>query len=356
MDFIDSLRQFSTRVAKMHSSIQTEEATKTSLIMPFFQSILGFDVFNPYEFVPEFVADVGTKKGEKVDYAIFVDDAPAILIEAKWCGATLDKHDSQLFRYFGTTSAKFGILTNGIIYKFYTDLELQNRMDLKPFLVIDMLNIKDSAAAELKKFHKSTFNIDELATSASVLKYTNDIRALFAAQLREPSDEFIRFFLSQVYDGLKTQPIVDKFRPIIRDALNNYITELMNDKITSALKPDKVPDIVPESVPEPEPAEEASKIVTTPEELESFSLIKAILFGIVTPDRLSYRDTESYFSILLDNNIRKWICRLRLGGKKSFLIIPDAAKKEQRIEISSQNDVLLHKDEIIAVVMRYIEA
>ncbi len=129
MDFIDQLKQFSSRVETLRASLQTEEATKTAIIMPFF-AMLGYDVFNPQEFVPEFTADVGTKKGEKVDYAIVDNGNPIILIEAKWIGENLNKHDSQLFRYFATTTAKIGILTNGLIYKFYTDLETPNKMDL----------------------------------------------------------------------------------------------------------------------------------------------------------------------------------------------------------------------------------
>ena len=154
MDFIDQVKQFSKRVEGLKDSIFTEEATKTSIIMPFF-AMLGYDVFNPQEFVPEFTADVGIKKGEKVDYAILLDNKPSILIEAKSINEKLEKHDSQLFRYFGTTEAKFAILTNGIIYKFFTDLEQPNRMDEKPFLVINILDVKEMQVVELKKFSKS---------------------------------------------------------------------------------------------------------------------------------------------------------------------------------------------------------
>ena len=135
MDFIDQLKQFSKRVDSLKGSISTEEATKTAVIMPFF-AMLGYDVFNPQEFVPEFTADVGIKKGEKVDYAIIQDGEPVILIECKSISENLNKHDSQLFRYFGTTSAKFAILTNGMEYRFYTDLDNPNKMDESPFLTV----------------------------------------------------------------------------------------------------------------------------------------------------------------------------------------------------------------------------
>ena len=99
-------------------NIQTEEATKMAFIAPFL-NLLGYDVFNPSIVVPEFVADVGSKKGEKVDYAIMDNGKPLILIEAKSVHENLDNHNNQLVRYFTVTDAKFGILTNGIEYRFF---------------------------------------------------------------------------------------------------------------------------------------------------------------------------------------------------------------------------------------------
>src|ERR1043165_5481568 len=125
MEFKNAIKQLGDRVAKMKNQILTEEATKNAFIMPFIQT-LGYDVFNPLEVVPEFIADIGIKKGEKVDYAIVRDGHPIILIECKHWSADLDPHNSQLFRYFHTTPAKFGILTNGIFFRFYTDLVLPN--------------------------------------------------------------------------------------------------------------------------------------------------------------------------------------------------------------------------------------
>ncbi|WP_330570046.1 type I restriction endonuclease [Clostridioides difficile] len=139
MDFSDKINQFSKRIETLKNNLTTEEATKTALIMPLFQ-ILEYDIFNPLEFMPEFIADVGVKKGEKVDYAILKDGKPLILIEAKCASDKLKKHDAQLFRYFTATEAKFAILTNGIIYKFFTDLEEKNKMDEKPFLILNLLS------------------------------------------------------------------------------------------------------------------------------------------------------------------------------------------------------------------------
>ena len=235
MDFIDELRLFSERVGQRKEQISTEEATKMSLIVPFYQ-LLGYDVFNADEFMPEYVADVGIKKGEKVDYAILFEGKPVILIECKWCGSNLDQHSSQLFRYFGTSSAKFGILTNGIIYRFYTDLDESNKMDLTPFLEINILDIKESYVNELKKFAKQNFDVDNIFNTASELKYSKLIKEYIKSQLDSPDDTFIKFILSSVYEGVKTQNVIDKFKPIVKKSFNGFITETMNDKISSALK------------------------------------------------------------------------------------------------------------------------
>ena len=166
MDFTESIKQFSERVSMLKDTVSTEEATKMSLVVPLFQ-LLGYDVFNPSEFCPEYIADVGIKKGEKVDYAILENGQPIILVECKSCSEQLDKHSSQLFRYFGTSPAKFGILTNGVIYRFYTDLEESNKMDLVPFLELNMLQLKDTSINELKKFCKDNFDKDKIFNAST---------------------------------------------------------------------------------------------------------------------------------------------------------------------------------------------
>ena len=366
MDFIDILKQFASRTEKMKSNIQTEEATKTSLVLPFFQQVFGYDIFNPEEFIPEFTADVGIKKGEKIDYAIMLEGAPVMLIEVKWCGISLDKHDSQLFRYFGTTKAKYGILTNGIVYKFYTDLEERNKMDLKPFLEINLSSIKDALVPELKQFCKANFNTEQIFARASELKYSNEISRYFLEQLNEPSDEFVKYILSQTYERARTQAVIEKFKPIVKSTLNNLISEMMNEKITTALKNEAAKSAPPNTVEqqnpdivEPDCAE--SKIITTEEELNAFYLIKSILqSGGVDVSRISYHDKINYFVIYADDSSTKWICRLRLGNANSTrfrktIALPSDEKKEQRYDLSSIDDIYTHKNEIIATAKRFLD-
>jgi hypothetical protein len=356
MDFIDQLKQYSSRVEKLKDQIKTEEATKTSLIMPFFQ-LLGYDVFNPQEFIPEFTADVGIKKGEKVDYAIVQDGKPVILIEAKWCGEALTNHDSQLFRYFGTTSAKFAILTNGIIYKFYTDLEQTNKMDERPFLEINILDIKDSYVNELKKFQKSSFDLETILNTASELKYTNLIKQFMSQQTANPSDQFVKFILGEIYTGVKTQNVIEKFREVVKKSLNQFINELMSERIKSALENKQADQQKEETEPEAKVENEKpeTQILTTMAELEAFYLVKSILRGIVDTNKITYKDTKSYFGILYDNNSWKWICRLYLGEGQKWIILPDENKKDVRFNLKNVDDIYNQKDKLIEVVKRYIE-
>ncbi len=351
MEFEENLKNFITRIEKLQNSITTEEATKTSLIMPFF-SLLGYDVFNPTEFVPEYTADVGIKKGEKVDYAIVLDNQVSVLIEAKSVNEKLKKHGSQLFRYFGTSNAKLAILTNGFNYKFYTDLDETNKMDSTPFLDIDLLNIKDSDIVELKKFTKDNFDINTIINSASNLKYASSIEKVLSEEFTEPSDDFIKLILNKgVYEGVKTQNVIDKYKPILKKSINHFINNLINQRLQTALNTSS--DSETETDAEKQEVEE-NNIVTTKEELESYYTVKSILSEIVDPNKLFYKDTYSYFGILYDNKVTKWICRVYLKGNAKFVIIPNEEKKEIRYELNNITDIYKLKTQLIARLNTFI--
>ena len=348
MEFSESIKQFAERVSTLKESISTEEATKMSLIVPMFQ-ILGYDVFNPTEFCPEYVADVGIKKGEKVDYAILENGKPTILIECKSCSDQLDKHSSQLFRYFGTTTAKFGILTNGIIYRFYTDLEESNKMDIVPFLEVDMLNLKDSTINELKKFCKENFDKEKIFSTAEELKYSGLIKNTLATEFDSPSEDFVRFLLANIYDGQKNQRVIEKFTPVVKRAFSSFVNEIVNNKISSALTKDDEPQ--PEEATKPAPI---SKVITTDDELEAFYIIRGMLCEVADVSDIVHRDTESYFGILYKDNNRKPICRINLDTKNKQLLIPDENKKFERNYINSLNDLYKYKKQLTEVVKRYM--
>ncbi|UYO61862.1 type I restriction enzyme HsdR N-terminal domain-containing protein [Acetobacterium wieringae] len=351
MSFEEKLREFIERVKKTKDNIATEEATKTSIVMPFFQ-ILGYDVFNPTEFIPEYTADVGIKKGEKVDYAILLNGELTLLIEAKSINEQLEKHDSQLFRYFGTTAAKFAILTNGLVYRFYSDLDEQNKMDSSPFFEINLLDISDSEIIELKKFCKDNFDLSMILDTASELKYLGLIKKVLKDEFANPSDDFIRFILSQgVYDGMKTQNTVEKYRPTVKKSISQYINELVNDKIQNALKSDE--SFEPKTVQQFEEVDESSQIssvsniITTDEEIECFFIIKSILHNAVDLNRIGYKDTASYFSVIIDGKVTKWICRIFLKENTKYIIIPNCDSNE-KIMIENLDDIYTYSDQLVA--------
>ena len=347
MDFEEKMKSFVGRVESLKNNVLTEEATKTSIIMPFFQ-LLDYDVFNPTEFMPEYVADVGIKKGEKVDYAIFINGELTILIEAKSVTERLEKHDSQLFRYFGTSSAKFAILTNGLEYKFYTDLDEPNKMDSTPFLEVSLSELKDADIQELKKFQKENFDINAILDTASELKYLGQIKRVLKEEFANPSDEFVKYILSRdIYDGIKTQSVIDKYKPIIKRSIAQYVNDSVNEKIKTALKDDGN-ELAAETLSDVgEEAPEADGVNTTEEEIQSYYIIKSILAPYIEMERITYKDTMSYFGILLDGKVTKWICRIFLKENTSFVIIANGEKEGVKYYIDSINDLYKLSDHLV---------
>lgn len=351
MDFKDQIKIIGERVLKLKEQIATEEATKNAFIMPFLQS-LGYDVFNPTEVVPEYVTDIGTKKGEKIDYAIFKDADPIILVECKHCAQNLDLHDGQLLRYFHVSKAKFGILTNGIIYRFYSDLVEANKMDEKPFLEFNITEIKDIQVEELKKFHKSYFDPDSIVNTASELKFSNELKQILSKELTNPSAEFVKYFAKQVYPSIVTAKVLEQFTNLTKKAAQTLISELITERLNTALNKEKESSAVNDAVTAI-PDEPENKIETTQEELEGFMIVKTILRQKVDLKRIAYRDAQSYFAILLDDNNRKTICRLYLNGNKKYFVVLDENKKEVKTEIQVLDDIFNFSEKIFEIVDNY---
>jgi hypothetical protein len=362
MDFIDHVRDLSARIQKQAIGIQTEEATKTAFVMPFIAA-LGYNVFDPTEVTPELVADVGTKKGEKVDYAILVDGKPIILFECKWCGSNLDNENaSQLYRYFSVTEARFGVLTNGVIYRFYSDLENQNVMDAKPFLELNMLDIKEPIVEEVKKFSKSAFQLDAILATASDLKYMREIRRIIEDQMNEPSEDFVKFFTSQVYSGRMTQPVREQFAQITKKTFKQFINDKINERLNIALaseaatQTDKIPQQPDISKVENGKDEmRDSKTVTTQQELDGYYIIRTILRDTIDADRISIRDTINYCGVILDASPRKTIARLYFNSAEKFIGIFDEQKNEEKLLVASLDDIYKYSDKLKSVT-RYYDA
>jgi len=348
MEINIQLKSLADKINQLKNKIETEESTKHAFVLPFIH-VLGYDAFNPLEVVPEFTADLGLKKGEKVDYAIFQNGEPIIIVECKSWKEKLTIHNSQLFRYFHVTKTRFALLTNGINYQFFTDLDAPNKMDEKPFLEFDITNLKENTINEITKFHKSNFNVDNIVSNASSLKYIKEIKKQISAELENPSNDFTRFFANKVYTGRLTEKVVDEFKDLVQKSLNQFISEKINDRLNAALTKETIKQQDEEIVT----IEEENKIITTEEELDGFRIVVAILRRKLPINRIVHRDTQSYFGILLDDNNRKPLCRLHLNGGKKYISLFNQNKSETKLSISCIDDIYEFEKELLETATLY---
>jgi hypothetical protein len=357
VDLIDQLNALASRIRTTKDLIQTEEATKNAMVMPFIQ-ILGYNVFDPTEVTPELIADIGTKKGEKVDYAILRDGKPIMLFECKKSGGDLHiNHAGQLFRYFHVTASRFGVLTNGLKYRFFTDLEQPNKMDNTPFFEFDILDFKERDVEELKKFAKTSFDVDTILNTASDLKYTRAIQERLNEWVINPPDEFVRLLSVDLLAGRRFTPTLkDQFTQITKRAFEQLLSERINVRLKGAMAAESplvaehsVP-IIPLAVTEPE-------VDTSPEEIEGLHIIRSILRDVVSPRRIVMRDNLSYCAILLDDNNRKPVCRLRFNNAQKLAVgIFGQDKAEERFSLDVIDDLYNFADRLRATVTMHLPA
>lgn len=344
MELKTKLEHLSKKFDTLKNDIKTEEATKNAFVMPFINA-LGYDIFNPKEVIPEYVADVGLKKGEKVDYAILINDQVSMIFECKHWKENLNDHTSQLHRYFGVSKTKFGVLTNGYEYRFYTDLVSENIMDDTPFFVLNLESLRDSVIGEVSKFHKESFDKERISINATTLKNLNDIKSLFSADINSPSSELVKYFISKT-TGRATKKTIDQFTELIPKALNQIINEKVNDRLQIAIS---------KEVPVEEEVVEESKIITTEEEMEGYRIVIAILHRVIDISRVTYRDTQSYFGVLLDDNNRKPICRLHFNAGTKYIGVFDENKNETRYPIEFLNNIYRFDRQIIQTAKQYLK-
>jgi len=366
MSFEERIKNLAAKADKTHAMLETEEATKNALVMPFIAA-LGYDVFDPSEVVPEFTADVGIKKGEKVDYVIKRGEDIVMLVEAKRVSSTLDlSHSSQLFRYFTVTKARIAVLTNGVVYRFYSDLEDNNKMDEKPFLELNLLDLRESLINEVNKLSKAAFDLDNMLEAASDLKYMREIRATLERQLVEPDEELVKFFFQQANpSGRFVQSAKDQFSRLVRRTINGFIADKVGDRLRSALATtddDRSPTATalatpPEAAsaaPEDDEAETRDGIVTTQDEIDGFHIVRAIVCDVLAPERVVYRDSKSYCAILVDDNNRKPLCRLRFNTSRKYVGTFDSDKNETKHAIEGVEGIYRLRDELRATARHWL--
>ena len=359
MSFAEKLAALTQRIPNLIDHLETEEATKNALVMPFIAA-LGYDVFNPREVVPEFTADVGIKKGEKVDYAIMQDGEVIMLVECKTAGTQLRQANmSQLFRYFTVTKARIAMLTNGVDYRFYSDLEERNKMDQRPFLELDLLDVREDMVAEVRKLSKENFDLERMLSTASELKYLREINRILAEQFENPDQDLVRFLFKRANPkAVFTSAAREQFTSLVQKALQQFIRERVSSRLRTALEREDAAVAKPEAesaevVPEPADVEEDDGIETTEEEIEGYHIVKAIVRQVVAPDRVVHRDTKSYMGILLDDNNRKPICRLRFNYSQKYIGLFDADKNESKHGIESLDDIYNYAEQLKETARRY---
>jgi hypothetical protein len=355
MDLKLKLEQLHQKVVGLKDQINTEEATKNAFVMPFIQ-ILGYDIFNPTEVIPEHICDIGTKKGEKVDYVIRKNEDPILIIECKHWKESADAHNSQLHRYYHVSKARFGVLTNGIVYNFYTDLEKPNIMDEKPFFTINMEDLKDSSIKILESFTKNDYNLESILDSAEALKYIKAIRKEFEKEIEDPSDEIVKLLVGRFFEKPMTASRMVSFKEYTKKALTLSINESISFRLKSALSINEQIEKQEETIKTAAPIDENndSRIVTTEEELEGFQIVKAIMREKVPAVRIAYRDTLSYFGILLDDNNRKPLCRLHFNTVNKYIeTFHNGKDAGEKVQLNSLDEIYNFRDELHKTLENY---
>ena len=361
MGLFEDLRNLSEQIKKRQAHVKGEEATKQALVLPFLQ-ILGFDIYDPTEVKPEYVADFAKKKSsgqfEKIDYSIYIKGEPAIFVECKAVDVAVEDHDGQLARYFNSTpSVKLAILTNGLQYRFFTDLRAINIMDPTPFLEFNVLRVTEREAELVKPFTKENFNSAIIQRHAEEVISLEKVTALVNELLRNPSDNFIRFILGELelVGGRVTANVISRFEPIIKKSIQTALLGMMTKSIQQEIAPAPVApvSVVPSSDPvpvriagekvtaaqqvapvharAPSPAPAAAQlpetaantkdggIVTTEEELEVFRAISRICGQSAAKVPLKYKDSTNFFAINL-GPVRTWFLRLFAGSRRKSLV------------------------------------
>jgi len=350
MDFIDKVNELSIRAKKiinLENSLQTEEATKNALVMPFIQT-LGFDIFDPSEVIPEYTADHGLKKGEKVDYAIKKDNELIIIIECKKLGANLiENNTGQLFRYFSVSNSRVGILTDGIYYLFFSDLDNPNKMDEKPFFKFNITEFTEEDILTLKRFSKNKFDTNKIISSANNLKYHNELLFLIQSEFLNPSEDFLKYFIRKVYERKITSSVHEKLSSITKQAMNDFINKKVEERFKNAL------EVSPVSLPTTDSDSFVSEIITTEEEVEGFRIIQAICSEFAEPSDIIMRDAKSYCAVLYKDNNRKPIVRMHFNGKVNKITL--FSSTEEKLELTKLSDIFLYRSKILHTLNQYIE-
>ncbi len=357
MEFEEKIKIFTSTIKEKLKHIDTEETTKTALILPFLNEVMGYDTTNPAEVKAEYTADLGAKKGEKIDLAVLNEGEEIIMIECKSANTQLSMdHLSQLYRYFNITDSEIGILTNGVIYQIFTDSIKPGQMDKSPFLEVDLLDLSDKEVSQLKKFSKENFDISKIKSKVDDLKYATDVHKILSAEIDSPSDEFVKVIAKQTYDGVITKNVREKFYKIIKNEFKEVINEKVELRLNNALEKNDLD--YSEAVVE----ESDDGVVTTNEEYEGYYIIKSIAAKVVDPERVYIRDFKSYCTVILDDNHHYPLARMYFDNINNMKIAlfdkfeksSNGGRVTDTYAISNVSEIYDYEENIIKTVNVYL--
>ena len=345
MSLLEKLHEFAKEAAYKKDKVKNENETTTSLVLPFFK-FLGYEYTNPEEVSQQHPAPFAGNNNLKVDVAIIVKEKPAIVAEVKHHDEVLDKkkHISQLGKYFSGAGASFGILTNGIVYKFYTDVDAKNLIDPEPFFEFDVLDVEthESIVLLLELFAKKTCNLDKARAEAEKLKSISKVKKLFSElQTLKPTDEMSKlllYIMGEVFKQRKTQKAIPKFVPIVKRGFQEYIEDCITEETESSK------------------AKSNKNIKMAIEEIEGFAIVKLVLNEMVDVERLFCRHPQnrSYMAIHIDDHKLKRVCRFWFNGKQKYITIPDEQNKPLRYDVASVYEIYQYADELRKVCKRHL--
>jgi hypothetical protein len=234
------------------------------------------------------------------------------------------------------TDARVAVLTNGVVYDFYSDVDKPNKMDEKPFFSFNLENQKPHDLKTLESFRKNSFDVSKIIQEAGNLKIQNLLRKEIEKEFSSPSDEFIRLLASRVHQGNVTQAVKERFSKLVANSLTMFVRDLVNERLASAINASNANGAVEEAtddVPTPE------EIITTQEELSGFHIVQAISSRVVDPKRVVMRDQQSYCGVLLDDTNRKPIVRMHFNGLTKKYVGTFKGKDETKHLISEVTQI-----------------
>ena len=207
----------------------------------------------------------------------------------------------------------------------------------------------------LANFTKQGYNLENILDSAEALKYIKAIRTEFEKELQNPSDELVKLLVNRFFNKPFTAPRLAIFKEYTKKAFSNSINESINFRLKNALNiNDTIPSKENEKLASIDENTETPKFITTQEEIEGSQIVKAILRESIPSSRIFFRDTQSYFGILLDDNNRKPLCRLHFNSaNKHIELFHNGKDNGERQLLQSLDDIYKFKKELLATINNY---